>query len=284
MSPDSLCRWQVDVSVYCVRQTPAHLRCTQCSILLHIFDISFPPCICLWQISKIQTCLSVVVGPGFVLTSSAFMRSSARHPADPHDRLVQTNGKSGPHCWGREVSTQFGQQLAETAVTDPPLVGCVVWRLALDMSKDYDTINIHKLIRTLLQTKIPGTIIKFIANYIKERKAYTTYRSHTFPERQFKTGVRQGDVLSLTLFNIYIYIADITLPREQVQVMVYADDITINSTHTSTSSAKTYIQPYLHKVFGWTKENNLINITNKTPPNHSQTKINQRTKTSSYFK
>ena len=35
MSLDSLCRWQIQVSVYCARRIPAHLRCTQCSILLH---------------------------------------------------------------------------------------------------------------------------------------------------------------------------------------------------------------------------------------------------------
>ena len=39
-------------------------RCTQCSILLHLMDNCFLPCVCLWQISQIQTCLCVVVGPG----------------------------------------------------------------------------------------------------------------------------------------------------------------------------------------------------------------------------
>ena len=38
--------------------------------------------------------------------------------------------------------------------------------------------------------------------------------------------------------------------------MAYADDITITSTHTSTSAAKKYIQPYLHKVVVWTTQNN----------------------------
>ena len=61
--------------------------------------------------------------------------------------------------------------------------------LALDMSKAFDTINIHTFIRKLLQTNIPGTIIKFIANYIKGRKAYTTYINHTSSQRQFKIGV-----------------------------------------------------------------------------------------------
>ena len=126
MSLDSLCRWQVQVSVYCAWRIPAHLRCTQCSILLHLMDICFLTCICLWQISQIQTLLFKVVGPGLVSTSPTFVSSSTSHPAGPHGRHAQTNGKSGPHGWGRGGSTQFAQQL-ESAVTAPPLVGCVVW-------------------------------------------------------------------------------------------------------------------------------------------------------------
>ena len=109
--------------MYCAWRIPAHLRCTQCSILLHLMDICFLTCICLWQISQIQTFLFKVVGPGLVSTSPAFVSSSASHPAGPQ---CPKNGKSGPHCRGRGGSTQFAQQL-ETTVTAPPLVGCVVW-------------------------------------------------------------------------------------------------------------------------------------------------------------
>ena len=38
VSLDYFCRWQVQVSVYCARWIPAHLKSTQCSIQLHIMN------------------------------------------------------------------------------------------------------------------------------------------------------------------------------------------------------------------------------------------------------
>ena len=169
-----------------------------------------------------------------------------------HGYKTQHSTVTALHTLNNTVAKGFNQ-MAPSALTIT---------VALDMSKALDTINIQTLIRKLLQTNIPGTIIKFIANYIKGRKAYTTYRNHTSKQRQFKTGVPQGGVLSPTLFNIYT--SDLPPPSAPVQVMAYADDITITSTHTSTSAAKKYIQPYLYKVFAWTKQNNLLLNTDKT--------------------
>ena len=82
--------------MYCAWRIPAHLRCTQCSILLHLMDICFLTCICLWQISQIQTFLFKVVGPGLVSTSPAFVSSSASHPAGPHGRHAQKTVNRAP--------------------------------------------------------------------------------------------------------------------------------------------------------------------------------------------
>ena len=156
------------------------------------------------------------------------------------------------HTVNNTIAKGFNQMV-------PPARTIIV---ALDMSKAFDTINIHTLIRKLLQTKIPETILKFIVNHIKRLKANTTYINHTSSQRQFKTGVPQGSVLPRTLVNIHT--ADIPPPRAPVQVISYADDITITSTHTITSAAKKYIQPYLPKVFAWAKQNKLTLNPDKT--------------------
>ena len=42
----------------------------------------------------------------------------------------------GPHCWGWEGSTQFAR-VCQTAVTAPPRVGCVVWRIVVIPSNHF---------------------------------------------------------------------------------------------------------------------------------------------------
>ena len=119
------------ICIYCARWIPAHFRCTQCSILLHHIDICFLTCICLWQISQIQTCLRMIVGPELVSTSAAFMRSIVSHPVDPHARLPK-NGNRAPIAGGGRGRHNL-HRVCQSAVTAPPCVGCVVWSLNVDV-------------------------------------------------------------------------------------------------------------------------------------------------------
>ena len=86
-----------------------------------------------------------------------------------HEYKTQHSTVTALHTLNNTVAKVFNQMA-------PPARTITV---VLDMSKAFETINTHTLIRKLIQTNIPGTIIKFIANYIKGRKAYTTYMNHT---------------------------------------------------------------------------------------------------------
>ena len=127
--------------------------------------------------------------------------------------------------------------------------------VALDISKAFDTVNVHKLINKIHDTNIPQNIQKFTANYLKCRKAYTLYNNSKSRQRLLKTGVPQGGVLSPILFNIYT--SDIPTPPNQVQIESYADDINILSSHNTIKEAENRLQPYLHDIFNWTQENDL---------------------------
>ena len=100
------------------------------------------------------------------------------------------------------------------------------------MSKAFGTVNL--LTHKLHQTNIPRIIIQLIANYIKGRKAYTTFRNKT------------------------------STPQAPVKLTTYADDITITSTHNDINIAKTIIKSYLLEIHTWTQTNNLILNPDKT--------------------
>ena len=67
-------------------------------------------------------CVCVVVGSGFVLTSSAFMGSSASHPAGQQGWLAIKVNRA-PLLGAGSFDTTVA------AVTAPPLVSCVNWIL-----------------------------------------------------------------------------------------------------------------------------------------------------------
>ena len=124
----------------------------------------------------------------------AFFHTQQKTYQTQHGYKTQHSTVTALHILNNTVAKGFNRKA-------PPARTITV---VLDMSKSFDAINIHTLTRKLLQTNIPGTIIKFIANYIEGRKAYTTHINHTSKQRKFKTGVPRDGVLSPTLFNIYI--------------------------------------------------------------------------------
>jgi len=127
--------------------------------------------------------------------------------------------------------------------------------VSLDMSKAFDTVNIHTLVNKLQETTTPPTLIKYVANYIKGRKAFTQYNNANSKQQTLRTGVPQGGVLSPILFNLYV--SDIPQPPPNVQLESYADDLNPLSSHENIHKAESALQPYLNELFDWTVENDL---------------------------
>ena len=139
MSLDSLCRCQVQVCVLCLADTCVFNP-------VHLMDICFLTCICLWQISRILTRLFNVVGPRLLSTSPAMERSSTSHPAGPHDRLASKTVNRAGSTQFDTGSTQFdtgSTQFAQQFVTAPPLVESVVWSLMDIFFVDLKFCHIH---------------------------------------------------------------------------------------------------------------------------------------------
>ena len=131
--------------------------------------------------------------------------------------------------------------------------------VAIDMSRAFDVIDHQKLIEKLMTlTDMPGLYIKFLANYIQGRKAFTTYNKTKSKQRCFHGGVPQGGVLSPALFNLFMADMPEPDPEKGTGLVVYADDVTLSSTHEKISIAESNAQDYLDRIIAWMEANNLI--------------------------
>jgi hypothetical protein len=74
--------------------------------------------------------------------------------------------------------------------------------LSLDISKAYDTCWRFGVLRKLKQWKIDGRILKFISDFMSNRKLKVAVGNHYSRPKSIKNGVVhvQGAVLSVTLF------------------------------------------------------------------------------------
>ena len=130
--------------------------------------------------------------------------------------------------------------------------------IALDMSKAFDTVHLHKFLHKSTQANLPNIVIKFLSNYIRGRKQFTLNNNTKSKQASIKTGVLHGGVPSPTLFSIYTSGIP-TPPKNRIKLITYAYDITIFSTHTNINAAKQQVHPYLLDILNWIKQNLILN-------------------------
>ena len=106
----------------------------------------------------------------------------------------------------------------------------------------------------LYNTNVHNNTKRWLANYLGGKQSHVSFNGKSPHTRNFHKGVPQGSVLSLTLFNIYIH--DTPTPAN-VNIMSYADDFTITSTHNDIPTTTAQLQSYLNTLQTWFNTNRL---------------------------
>lgn len=97
--------------------------------------------------------------------------------------------------------------------------------LSIDFTKDFDNVNIDKLIKILTKPNTDKTIINWLKQFLFNRKIIFKKNDNKI-EIITSTGLPQGSVLSPLLFNIYT--AELhKAHNENIQISQYADNFSL---------------------------------------------------------
>ena len=127
--------------------------------------------------------------------------------------------------------------------------------LLTDLSKAFDCLSHDLLIAKLNAYGVSYKSLKFIENYLSDRKQRTKVNGAHSTWRNILHGVPQGSILGPLLFNIYIN--DIFLFSEEFDIVNYADDCTPYECGISTESVIESLERDTITLFEWYENNYL---------------------------
>ena len=122
----------------------------------------------------------------------------------------------------------------------------------LDMKKAFDMVWIPGLLKKLASIGISGPTLIWLKNFLTGRSFRVRIGNTLSDAKKLFAGVPQGSILSPLLFNVMLI--DFPEADDQVQALLYADDIEVDVAAESKEEARRLLQKYLNKVEDWARQ------------------------------
>ena len=125
--------------------------------------------------------------------------------------------------------------------------------VTLDISKTFDAVP--TVTNKIYDIEMHNNTKRWLANFLSGRTAQVDFKGQKSSHRNLKNGIPQGAVLS-PMFNLYGH--DMAPPPiPQINIVSYADDITITNQHRNADTATQQLQPYIDVLGQWFNNNRL---------------------------
>ncbi len=140
--------------------------------------------------------------------------------------------------------------------------GMVSGVLFLDLKKAFDLVNHKILLNKMRSAGLSTKCVKWFDSYLKNRCQATKVNNEMSSVGRVRYGIPQGSILGLLLF--VIYINDLPQSLHDSRVHLYADDMVISVTGTSTEDLDVKLSARLQKVASWMRSNQFTLNVKKT--------------------
>ena len=137
--------------------------------------------------------------------------------------------------------------------------GSFVGAVFLDLSKAFDTVDHHLLLRKLMNIGLTSSTTQWFRSYLTNRSQITSVGDALSSATKMPVGVPQGSLLGPLLF--LIYVNDLPDCHLASDIILYADDTVVYYSSKSVSDLEHHINADLRTVSEWFSRNLLtLNI------------------------
>ena len=125
-----------------------------------------------------------------------------------------------------------------------------VW---VDMEKAFNKVWKKGLVLQLMQAGVSHNMLEWVEKYLSQRSGRVSLQGKESRQADFKDGVPQGGVLSLTLFLVFMTIIQ-NIIKPHVKAALYADDLALICSEDSCGTAQVRLQECLTLLEQWTED------------------------------